>query len=445
MANKKLIFCGSDPKYLAEELTKDSNKSNGGNAFRIPSLVNANGVLVAAIDKGATGGDWGFIEVAVRRSYDNGETWTDIETIATPPAREISTEFKAHATAFFIDPVMTVAKNGDIVMLVTFFPESKGFHDKRMLDKNKIAHANHNGDTCLVIYDRDDNYYLVLPNGDVIDKNKQPTPYKVTDWKGSLYKGDEYVGNIYLNGSMGKAELEGTSTTFGAPLKAVKRSYIMMLKSSDQGKTWTDPKDVTGDVLIKKDGSFFAVCPGTGLTTQSGRIIMPLYTTRHTVAIFSDDNGETWRRSKACEYSQNIDEWSAVQAADGTIYSFGRQKRFGKTPVSISETDGRLWAKGKRADVKAPKCQKNSIVVGDTVYISHASGKKRENGAISSGKFVFDKNGKVKGINWSKDKIKINEGFFAYSCMAKIDDSTLGVLYEDQPGSHIIFETFKIK
>lgn len=445
MANKKLIFCGCDAKYLKEELTKDSNKSNGGNAFRIPSLVNAGGVLVAAIDKATTGADWGYIGVAIRRSYDNGETWTDIETITSPPAREISTEFNAHASAFFIDPVMTVAKNGDIVMLITFFPESKGFHDQRMLDKNKVAHANHNGATCLVIYDRDDNYYLVLPNGDVIDKNKQPTPYKVTDWQGSLYKGDEYVGNIYLNGSLGKSELEDEKTTFGAPLKAVKRSYIMMLKSSDQGKTWSDPKDITGDILIKKDGSFFAVCPGTGLTTESGRIIMPLYTRKNTVAIFSDDNGETWRRSKACEYSQNIDEWSAVQAPDGTIYSFGRQKKYGKTPVSISETEGRLWVKSKKADVKAPKCQKNSIVVGDKVYISHASAKKRENGAISSGTFDMDKKGKVKGIIWDKEQIKINEGFFAYSCMAKIDDSTLGILYEDQPSSHIVFETIKIK
>jgi hypothetical protein len=98
----------------------------------------------------------------------------------------------------------------------------------------------------------------------------------------------------------------------------------------------------------------------------------------------------------------------------------------------------------KKVKVKAPKCQKNSLAVGNKVLISHPSAKKRANGVISVGTFNYNKKGKLKGIKWSKEDIKLNEGFFAYSCMAKIDDNTVAVLYEDQPGSHIIFDKVKI-
>ncbi len=445
MANKQLIFCGNCKEYLKEELTAQSNESNGGAAFRIPSLVNANGTLIAAIDKAATGADWGYIEIAVRRSEDGGKTWSDIETIASPPARKISTDINNTKTAFFIDPCMTVAPNGDVVMLITYFPECKGIHNKKILDKKKVAYASFDGEQCPVIYDRDGNFYLVLDNGTVLDKNKQKTPYKVTDWQGSLYKDDEYVGNIYLNGAMRKTDMDDKKTTFGAPLKSPKRSYVFMLKSTDQGKTWSEPKDITGSILNQDDGVFLAVAPGSGLTTSSGRILMPLYTLKGTVCVYSDDNGNTWHRLKQAQYTQNIDEWSAVEAPDKTIFSFGRQRTFGKTPVSISKDGGFIWEKGKKVNVKAPKCQKNSIVIGDKVYISHPSGRKRENGVISIGTFELDKKGKVKDIRWEKEDIKIDEGFFAYSCMAKIDDDTIGILYEAEPSSYIVFETFKVQ
>lgn len=446
MSKKQILFCGNSKKYLAPELTKDSNASNGGTAFRIPSLVNANGTLVAAIDKAATGMDWGFIEIAVRTSKDGGETWSDIKTVATPPAREINSDAENTKSAFFIDPCMTVAPNGDVVMVVTYFPESKGFHNRKILDKNKVAYAMFDGEKCPVIYDKDGAFYYVLKDGSVVDKSSAKTAYTIKGL-GELYKGDEYVGNIHLNGAIGKSKIEDAKTTFGAPLKAPKRSYIYMLKSSDNGETWSEPVDITAQIIDEKaDGTFFAVAPGNGLTTQEGRIIMPLYTMSGTVAIYSDDNGKTWGRNPRLLYTENIDEWVAVQAPTGEIYSFGRAKKFGKTPVSVSTDNGVAWSKSKKADVKAPKCQKSAVAIKNNIFISHPSGKKRENGVISKGEFIYNKKGALKKIKWAGKKadIKINEGFFAYSSMAVIDNNTVGILYEDQPSSHIIFETISL-
>lgn len=409
--------------------------------YRIPALVNTGDALVAVCNRETNDNDFGYMELVCRRSDDGGKTWSDISLIAAPPAREISKDRESCKTSFFIDPCICTAPNGDIILLATFFPESKGIMDKKLLE-NKTAFAGFDSKTYPIIYDRDGNYYIILDDNRIISSSKTKTPYRL-EGLGELYKEEEYVGNIYLNGAMGKSD-EEHKTTFGAPLKAPKRSYIFMFKSSDGGKTWSEGRDITHEIFNQNDGFFLGVAPGSALVTDKGRIIVPLYTLKNTACIYSDDNGETWQRNNRAPYTENIDEWTAIQAPNGDIYSFGRAKTFGKTPVSVSKDNAITWAKDKKADFKAPKCQKNAIVIGNTVYISHPSEKKRENGIISMGNFVFDKKGKFKSIKWSKEYYEINKGFFAYSCLAKIDENTLGILYEDQPGAHIVFDKIKI-
>lgn len=442
MSQEKLIFCGNSPAFLKEELTKNSNNANGGVAFRIPSLINADGTLIAAIDRASSGADWGYIEIAVRRSEDGGETWSDLESIAVPPARETKISADSYASAFYIDPCMAVAPNGDVIMLVDFWPECKGLHNRRILDKKKVPYAQLKGRMRPLIYDRDGNFFYICEDGSVLDSSKNPTDYRVADGNGSLYRNDEYLGNIYLNGPMGKNEI-GAKTTFGAPLKSPKRCYVFMLRSSDKGRTWSEPKDITNMILHENDGTFLGVAPGVGLTTKNGRIIMPLYVDRKsTVSIYSIDNGETWHRMASQPYAENIDEWQLIEAPDSTLIGLGRQKSFGKTPVSYSYNNSKNWEKGKKTALYAPKCQKSVITAGDYVFCSHASGKQRENGVISVGKLRIKK-GKYTHIDWLKN-VEINKGFFAYSCLAQIDDNTIGVLYESQPSSYIEFKTYKI-
>lgn len=444
MSDTKTIFCGNNPQYLSEELVKQSNSSNGGVAFRIPSLVNANGTLVAAVDNAATGADWGYISVAVRTSEDGGKSWSDINTIVSPPARIVNSDINNIATAFYIDPCMSVASNGDIVMLVTFWPESKGLHNLKYLDKNKPAYASFNGNTYPIIYDKDGNFFYVLDDETVLDSNKAKTKYRVNFAEGELYKGDEYIGNIHLNGAIGKSHDDNITTTHGAPLKSVRRSYIFMIKSSDNGKSWSKPVDITGSILNEKtDGPFLGVAPGSAPKTKDGRIIFPLYTLKGSVCIYSDDNGETWRRGQWEHFTPNIDEWTLVEAPQGELLAFSRAKRYAKTPFAISYDNSITWIKEKKAPFKAPKCQKNALIIDDRIFVSHPSATKRANGVISTGKVIYKKDMFSK-IKWDKESIKVNDGFFAYSCMAKIDDKTIGILYEDQPSSHIVFQKIKI-
>lgn len=414
--------------------------NNNGNEYRSPSIVNANGVLIAAADNGKSGMDWGYIELCVRRSFDGGESWTEVQTVAAPPARSTVSDSDNTKSAFFVNPCMTVAKNGDIIMLVTFFPESKGVHNMKYLEKKKIAFTRFEGEKCSIVYDRDENYYIVLENGTVIDKNKAKTSYQVKGL-GELYKGEEYVGNIYLNGAQGKSE-DGEKTTFGAPLKSPKRSYIFMLRSIDGGATWSQPKDITPYILNEEDGAFIGVSPGSGLTTSSGRIIMPLYTEIGSVSIYSDDNGETWKRNQKIPYTGAKGEWTLVEAPNGRLYGYSTEGA--KTVTIISFDHGILWGKGDKTPIKSPKCQKNATVIGDKVLISHPNGKERKNGMLTVGEFSYDKKNKFKGVQWNENEIEINKTFFASSCLAKIDDNTVGILYENKPSGDIVFKKLKI-
>lgn len=190
---------------------------------------------------------------------------------------------------------------------------------------------------CFPLFTAKQKPYYIQDDGTVIDKNKQPTNYRVKGF-GSLYEKEKYVGNIFLYGKEGVNEA-GVELTFGAPLTAPKRSYVYMLRSSDNGKTWSQPKDITHMFLKRSDGTFLGVAPGVGITTKTGRIIMPLYVDRKsTVTIYSDDNGETWHRTEEQPYSKNIDEWQMLEAPDGTILGFGRQKSREKLRLQFQKT-----------------------------------------------------------------------------------------------------------
>lgn len=443
LSDKTVIFCGNDEQYLSQELIKDSNSSNEGTAFRIPAVINAGGgTLIAAAVMQTKGDNWGYLELATRISEDFGETWSNIRTIFSPPARETSANAESYASAFFLNPCMALAPNGDIILLAEFFPECRDLHNRRITDKKKAPYSMFERKMCPALYDRDGKFYLIREDGVVLNNKLKETIYKVTDRKGSLYYGEKYAGNIFLNGKSGNDD--GDNITFGAPLKAPKRNYIYMFKSSDKGRTWSNPVDITPQILTKEDGCIISISSGNGLTTQDGRIIMPLYIDgKENISIYSVDDGDTWHRMTQQPYANNTDEWQAVQSPDGIIFGIGSQKKFGRSPLSISFDKGKHWDKATPTEIYSPKCQKSVISIGEYVFCSHPSEANREKGVITIGKFKQIK-GKSIAIDWHTD-IEINKGFFGYSCLTQIDDENIGIIYESAPSSYICFQKFKIK
>lgn len=314
---------------------------------------------------------------------------------------------------------------------------------------------------------------------------------------------DIYVGNIYLSyekpafnpehpvfvqkrfvGPSDSGEkydgpsLYETYESEPAPLRAVVTSYLWVSRSHDQGETWSQPYDITPYVKVEQDQAFLGTGPGVGITLQyqkdsskNGRILMPVYALGKATAIYSDDEGYTFKRAKnnGQFYINTIDETQFVELLNGDILAFGRQVEKGKTPLSISKDGGETWSEQMEDDLISVRCQKSIITYPvhefpysegmkegkQYVLAAHPSGNapldaSRTNGVVSLGE--VQENSTIKWIAQRSLNLTPNpyedtkgyERFFGYSSMAVLEDGCIGILFEPQPNNFIAYAKFNL-
>jgi len=111
------------------------------------------------------------------------------------------------------------------------------------------------------------------------------------------------------------------------------RCYYM--RSDDDGRTFTEPVDITGTFdkfRDEYDWKVLATGPGHGIQLKNGRLLVPVWLSTGTgghahrpscvSVIYSDDNGRTWQRGQivvAHPRPVNPSETVAVQLADGRV------------------------------------------------------------------------------------------------------------------------------
>ncbi|MEG1147905.1 MAG: sialidase family protein [Niameybacter sp.] len=363
------IFASTNPDKLKSPTLAASPTIMGNlQGCRIPSLLLAQPVkaddqpvLIAISDIGNDSADWGKVEIGMRRSFDSGKTWTTpVETILSLPAHHAPQDFHDWHSAFYIDAVTTQATNGDIVMLVDMYPESKGLHAPEYLESG-TGYTSIDGNSYQVLHSEHGNSvntYTIREEGWIYDCNGHKTRYYIPQHHNPKYQyvtmgdmyyaatpeqgeyisfypplvpeapslstdasHDIYVGNIYLNFEKPATNLEHpvfvqkrhvappaslyeTYETDPAPLCAVVTSYLWVTRSIDQGATWSQPYDITPQVKVASDHAFLGTGPGTGLTLQhqkeaskNGRLLMPVYALGKASALYSDDHGYTWHRA----------------------------------------------------------------------------------------------------------------------------------------------------
>lgn len=209
--NEIPLFVGRDVDgHITNELKTDADMKDSV-SFRIPSLITAdNGNVIAAADRASTGADWGKIDIAVRISRDSGNTWSEMKLLTNAPTRIPPVTEEDTASAFAIDPVMTVCENGDILLMFDFWPECKGLHDRTILE-NGSGYVNIGGKRYLALFDANSgmnhisskerktgfNCYTVRENGVVYDPDGEPTPYYLPQNHACYENGYGTVGDMY--------------------------------------------------------------------------------------------------------------------------------------------------------------------------------------------------------------------------------------------------------
>ncbi|XP_077154937.1 sialidase-3-like [Ranitomeya variabilis] len=111
---------------------------------------------------------------------------------------------------------------------------------------------------------------------------------------------------------------------------------LCYVTSHDHGKSWSLLKDVTEEVLGEdlKSCATFAVGPGHGVCSPSGRLIVPAYlyyihsrvcglpvpwkTKPHSFIFYSDDHGESWHKGSGLWRQKTVEcEVAEVACSDG--------------------------------------------------------------------------------------------------------------------------------
>lgn len=462
------LHAATTPKAL--ELPEDAVKTEATNLYyegydnspyyRMPSLLTTSaGVIIAAADKRqTTEADRGNIDTVVRRSTDAGKTWSDPKTIFNQP--DGGTMY-----SFTTAPTMVEDQNGRIHMIANLFPESQGRLATGLIEKGsgfkevngKLYPILRNyANTALNAEDTWDKEYTIRENGVVYEEKEtgaEATEYKVPEYLaanggGDLFRGDDNTpcGNIYVYTGSNAGEL-----------KMPRVMSVVSCYSDDNGTTWEGYRNITG--MIKEDWmKFMRVGPGAGIrlehqsnTDLNGRIVIPVcYTNGDGIysyaagLIYSDDNGETWKRTES-PISQvekvneqegtfrdaSLRESQIVEMNDGTIKMVSlNYSGHLKLSTGTFEENGITWSSVQKTTIQdlgspisfihAPR----SLDGKEAVLLSAPLGPGSNNGYIHIGLHQADGTFEWKYLR------KIKADGFGNSCMSALDNEIVGILYK---------------
>lgn len=236
---------------------------------------------------------------------------------------------------------------------------------------------------------------------------------------------------------------------------------VLLLKSTDDGLTWSTPMDITASVK-RPEWGWYATGPGVGIQlergTHAGRLVIPCdhdeqqegRRVMYSHTFFSDDGGRTWQAGESV--APHTDECQLVELADGTLLinmrnywgrDGGRPDRGGRRAIARSRDGGQTWSDlSFDATLIEPMCQASLISVerpdGKRVlyFANPASSTTRHRLTLRAS---FDE-----GSTWPFEKL-VDEGPAAYSALAWLGAGRLGLLYERDNYQYLTFRVIEVQ
>lgn len=248
--------------------------------------------------------------------------------------------------------------------------------------------------------------------------------------------------------------VDRTTGTIHLPLVREYRD-VLMTRSTDDGRTWTEPTEITGAVK-DEDWGYYAVGPGVGIQLErgphAGRLLIPAThypylwegdlpddNVRYDHAFYSDDGGETWELGGTV--GPHVEEPQAIELPDGGVM-FNMRNYWGKEggkpdanfkrAVATSDDGGDSWSEITFDETLiTPTCQASIIRYSwpedgrSRVLFSNPAHK--HDRVDLTVRLSYDE-----GKTWSHSK-RLYDGPSAYSCLTVLPDGSVGCLYERGP------------
>ena len=259
--------------------------------------------------------------------------------------------------------------------------------------------------------------------------------------------GNLWIASIWAHG-MGN-QMSWWSTTPG--MTPQETGQLVMVSSADDGKTWSEPVSVTGQ-MKNPAWAFFFDGPGRGITTSDGKLVFAAQHTDYdngrtpnSCIIWSEDHGKTWQVSSPA-WPQTT-EAQVAELPDGSLMLNMRDNRGGSRSVAVSHDMGRTWVEhpSSRSALREPVCMaslisvpaaKNSLGKDILLFSNPDSDKHRHRMTI---KASLDG-----GLTWNGGIMLDEEGSWGYSCLTLVDADTVGILYESSV-ANITFQAVSLE
>lgn len=223
-------------------------------------------------------------------------------------------------------------------------------------------------------------------------------------------------------------------------------SQFMLTKSEDDGLTWSEPINITGQI---KDPKWHLVLqgPGKGITMSNGTLVFPAQfkdenEMPHSTIIYSSDKGDTWKIGTGAK--PNTTESQVVELEDGSLMLNMRDNRGGSRSVYTTDNMGETWEEHptSRGALIEPVCMasliKHTYRGNEYLLFSNPNSvERRENMTIKLSNDLGD--------TWPEEyQVLLDSGSGrGYSCMTSIDEETIGILYEGSQAD-LVFQRIKI-
>ncbi len=262
--------------------------------------------------------------------------------------------------------------------------------------------------------------------------------------------GEIFVSAVWTHGKPGTHHWKDRGSEPG--IDPTTSSQFMIVRSQDDGKTWSHPENWTGRLKNPK-WYLFAPAPGNGITLRDGTLVMPTQGRDETGMPFSNltwstDHGKSWTVSNPAR--SDTTECAVAELSNGSLMLNIRDNRNRKDKtetngraVSVTHDLGEHWIvhDSDHGSLPEPVCMASLIshTLNDgrcVLFFSnphHTSKRKKMTIQMS----LDD------GTTWSK-RILLDENGGAYSSLVIVDDQTLGILYESSRAD-LIFQTVRFE
>lgn len=245
--------------------------------------------------------------------------------------------------------------------------------------------------------------------------------------------GTIWVAALWTHGMPG----ERAWTASGPGLEPEETGQFMLVKSEDDGQTWSDPINITKQIK-DPDWQLLLQGPGKGITMDDGTLVFPAQFKDeegmpYATIIYSQDQGESWSIGSGAK--SNTTEAQVVQLSDGSLMLNMRDNRGGARSVYTTDDLGVSWQKHptsrsaliepvSMASLIAFPCPENESGRRCLLFSNPNSTESRRKMTI---KMSTDD-----GMSWPEQQqllLNENQGY-GYSCLTPVDKRTVGILYE---------------